>query len=72
MRVFLVLCVLAAMSLTSALTFAQAAPSVRGLTPFSAQTRYMSLAGYLRWQYFRQNKTWISMEEAQRLVAGQQ
>ncbi len=54
------------------LALAQAAPSVRGLQPFTPQTRYMSLAGYLRWQYFKQNNAWISMEEAVQLVNSQQ
>ena len=50
---------------------AQNIPSVRGLTPFTPQTRYMSLAGYLRWQYFVQNTAWISIEEATELVRSQ-
>jgi hypothetical protein len=52
--------------------FAQNVPSVTGLTPFSPQTKYMSLAGFLRWQYYMQNdQTWISIEEAQELVNSQ-
>ncbi|HEY3416786.1 MAG TPA: hypothetical protein VGM23_07880 [Armatimonadota bacterium] len=47
---------------------AQTIPTVKGITAFSAQANYMSLAGYLRWQYFVQNKTWISPQEAQNLV----
>jgi hypothetical protein len=50
---------------------AQSIPNVRGLEPFSAQTRYMSLVGYLRWQYFTQNNTWISVAEATELVNNQ-
>jgi ribose/xylose/arabinose/galactoside ABC-type transport system permease subunit len=50
---------------------AQSIPNVRGLQPFVAQTRYMSLVGYMRWQYFTQNNTWISVEEAAELVRTQ-
>ncbi|MHB9134081.1 MAG: hypothetical protein ACYDBB_23675 [Armatimonadota bacterium] len=53
-------------------SFAQNAPTnVSGLTPFSAQTHFMSLSGYLRWQYFKENNTWLSAEEAQALVDAQ-
>ena len=50
---------------------AQGVPSIRGLQAFSPQTRYMSLAGYLRCQYFMENDVWISLEEAQELVRSQ-
>lgn len=50
---------------------AQSIPTVKGMKPFTAQTHYMSLAGYLRWQYRIQNKTWISIPEAKELVADQ-
>ncbi|MHB9022985.1 MAG: hypothetical protein ACYC7E_02260 [Armatimonadota bacterium] len=50
---------------------AQTIPTVTGITPFSAQANYMSLAGYLRWQYYVQNQTWISPQEAQELVNNQ-
>ena len=46
-------------------------PSVKGLQPFSVQTNYMSLAGFLRWQYFVENNKWISFNEAARLVKKQ-
>jgi hypothetical protein len=32
----------------------------------------MSLAGYLRWMTFREQGVWLSMPEAQRIVAQQQ
>ena len=50
---------------------AQNIPNVAGLTPFSPQAKYMSLPGYLRWQYFKMNGTWISLPEAAELVKNQ-
>jgi hypothetical protein len=50
---------------------AQTIPNVRGLQPFTAQTNFMSLTGYLRWQYFTENSVWISRAEANNLVASQ-
>ena len=47
---------------------AQVVPSIQGLKAFSMQARYMSEAGYLRWQYFMANDVWISQEEAGELV----
>lgn len=50
---------------------AQAIPNIRGLAPFSASTNFMSLPGYLRWQYFLENNVWISRTEAISLVRSQ-
>ena len=50
---------------------AQVIPSVRGLTAFTPQTNFMSLPGYLRWQYFVENSTWITYAEASQLVSSQ-
>ena len=51
---------------------AQNYPQVKGLTPFSAATNYMSLPGYLRYRYFLDTKgTWIDYETAARVVAEQ-
>ncbi len=50
---------------------AQTIPNVRGLQAFTAQTNFMSLPGYLRWQYFVENDTWISRSEARSLVSAQ-
>ncbi len=46
--------------------------NVAGLEPWSAESNYMSLAGYLRWMTFREQGVWLSMPEAQRIVAQQQ
>lgn len=46
-------------------------PNVKGLTPFTAATSFMSLPGYLRWQYFVENQVWISRQEATSLVNSQ-
>jgi hypothetical protein len=45
---------------------------VSGLQPFAAETNYMSQAGYLKWTAFKDNGVWLSMAEAQRIVAAQQ
>ena len=47
-------------------------PDVSGLQPFAAETNYMSQAGYLRWTAFKDQQVWLSMAEAQRIVAGQE
>lgn len=47
------------------------APDVRGLQPFTAETRYMSLPGYLRWQYHQETARWISWGEAVAMVHNQ-
>jgi hypothetical protein len=46
-------------------------PDVSGLQPFAAETNYMSQAGYLRWTVFKDQQVWLSMAEAQRIVAEQ-
>lgn len=50
---------------------AQTIPNVRGLTPFTAETNFMSTTGFLRWQYFVENNAWISRAEAASLVQAQ-
>ncbi len=45
--------------------------NVSGLQTWSAETNYMSLAGYLRWMTFKEQGVWLSMPEAQRIVAEQ-
>ncbi len=45
--------------------------NVAGLQQWSAETNYMSLAGYLRWMTFKDQGIWLSMPEAQRIVAEQ-
>jgi hypothetical protein len=50
---------------------AQTVPDVRGIQPFSAQSNFMSLEGYLRYQYFQQNKNWVSAAEAKQMVIAQ-
>ncbi len=50
---------------------AQSIPDVHGLNAFTPQTNYMSLPGFVRWQYFAENKTWISRAEATSLVKSQ-
>lgn len=46
-------------------------PQVAGLIPFSAEAKFMSLPGYLRYLVFQQNGIWISRAEAVRIVAQQ-
>jgi hypothetical protein len=45
--------------------------NVSGLQPWSAESNYMSLAGYLRWTTFKEQGVWLSMQEAKRIVAEQ-
>jgi hypothetical protein len=45
--------------------------NVASLEPWSAETRYMSLPGYLRWTTFQEQGVWLSVPEAKRIVAEQ-
>jgi len=47
---------------------AAAYPNVAGLTPWTSESNYMSLSGYLRWMTFREQGVWLSMAEAKRIV----
>jgi len=47
---------------------AAAYPNVTGLTPWTPESNYMSLSGYLRWMTFREQGVWLSMAEAKRIV----
>ena len=47
-------------------------PRVAGLRPFSPETNFMSLPGYLRWLMFQATATWITYQEAERVVKEQQ
>jgi hypothetical protein len=42
--------------------------NVKNLTPFSAETAYMSLAGYLRYLTHQQTSQWLTRSEAERIV----
>jgi hypothetical protein len=70
MKRFTILVIVASMCLFGLVqqASAQTIPSTRGLTGFTSQTRFLSLTGYLRWQYFKENGTWISIAEAKELV----
>jgi hypothetical protein len=50
---------------------AQQYPIVSNLTPFSAETNYMSLAGYLRYVNHQQSGAWLTVPEAVRIVQQQ-
>jgi hypothetical protein len=50
---------------------AQQAPNVANLTPFSAETNYMSLVGYLRYVNHQQTGQWLTVPEAVRIVQQQ-
>jgi hypothetical protein len=43
-------------------------PHVGNLEPFTAETRYLSLAGYLRYLVHNLTQTWVSPQESERLV----
>jgi len=40
-------------------------PDPAGLTPFTAETNYMSLDGWVRWQYWLRTGRWLSLREIQ-------
>jgi hypothetical protein len=42
--------------------------NVKTLKPFSAETAYMSLAGYLRYLTHQQTSQWLTRSEAERIV----
>lgn len=50
---------------------AQTIPKVQGLTAFAAETNFMSITGFMRWQYFVENNVWISRAEAAELARSQ-
>jgi len=50
---------------------AQQYPVVSNLTPFTAETNFMSLAGYLRYLNHQTTGAWLTFAEATRIV-GQQ
>lgn len=50
---------------------AQQYPGVANLKPFSAQTKYMSLPGYLRYLVHQRSQQWLSYGEAGRIVKQQ-
>ena len=45
--------------------------NVSGLKPFTAESNYMSLPGYLRWMTYTEQQVWLSVPEAKRIVAEQ-
>lgn len=46
-------------------------PYVEDLKPFSPETEYMSLSGYLRYLVFQQSGIWLSYREAARIIREQ-
>ena len=50
---------------------AQDYPAVTNITPFTAESNYMSKPGYLRYRNYVNTNNWISYEEAARIVAEQ-
>jgi hypothetical protein len=73
MRKFVVIA-LGAIMLSAALSgvaSAQQYPSVSNLKPFSAESDYMSLAGYLRYVVYQQSNQWLTYDEASRIVKQQ-
>jgi len=42
--------------------------NVKNLTPFSAETAFMSLAGYVRYMTHQQTNQWLTRLEAERIV----
>ena len=73
MKIYVLLGLLAGMLLlgTAIPATAETVPEVATVTPFTPQARYMSLTGYLRWQYYQSNKEWISRAQANQMVLAQ-
>ncbi len=61
----------AVLALTPQPAAAQEYPNVANVQPWAPESNYMSLAGYLRWMTFQEQKVWLSMAEAKRIVAEQ-
>jgi hypothetical protein len=70
---FMMLCLFAIMvlGLIGGASAQTTVPNVSGLRPFTAETRYMSLPGYLRWQYHQETARWITWGEAVAMVRDQ-
>lgn len=47
---------------------AQTIPDVRNTAAYSSDANYMSLPGYMRWQYFEDNNSWVSFGRAIAMV----
>jgi hypothetical protein len=52
----------------SGVASAQQYTNVATLTPFSAESNYMSLPGYLRYVTYQQTNLWLTYDEASRIV----
>ena len=52
----------------SGVASAQQYTNVANLTPFSAESNYMSLPGYLRYVTYQQTNLWLTYDEASRIV----
>ena len=68
---FIVLGVVMLSATFAAMASVQQAPNVSNLTPFFAETHYMSLAGYLRYVNHQQTGQWLTVPEAVRIVQQQ-
>jgi hypothetical protein len=49
---------------------ATAAPDVTHLKPYTVDTHFLSLAGYLRYLVHRESKTWMSPDQSERFIQG--
>jgi hypothetical protein len=47
-------------------------PRVENLRPFSPETQYMSVVGFLRYVVYQQTGTWLTTTEATRMLQEQQ
>jgi hypothetical protein len=78
MRTGLLLLVALAMVLALSLTprpasaqMANEYPNVAGIQPFSAESGFLSLPGYLRVRTFHEQHVWLTYAEATRIVIAQ-
>jgi len=73
MKKLLLFTLLLGMTLLGQLTPARAMTdnNLCGLKPFTAETHYMSLEGYMRYQHFQQQHLWLKGEQAVMLTRQQ-
>ena len=68
---YIVLAVVVFSTVFVGIASAQQYPNVSNLTPFTAETNFMSLPGYLRYLNHQVAGQWITYAEATRLVEQQ-
>ncbi len=71
MKAFMMSAVLLAVFTIPAWACGTSGASVCGTESFTPGTRYMSQAGYLRWQEYQAHGTWLTQQEAVKMTKEQ-